>query len=76
MESSSKNDIYQAIQQLIVGLLTYLSIFVGSLFLSRVMGPTIFGNYNIAIAVLSIFTTIVLLGTDTASNRFIPRSRD
>lgn len=72
MVISQKNNIAQAIQQLIVGLLTYISIFAGSLFLSRVMGPTIFGNYNIAIAVLSIFTTIMLLGTDTASTRFIP----
>jgi O-antigen/teichoic acid export membrane protein len=71
MVISQKNDVVQAIQQFIVGVLTYISIFAGSLFLSREMGPTVFGNYSIAIAVLSIFTTILLLGTDTAATRFI-----
>lgn len=62
----------QAIQQLIVGFLTYASILICSLFLSRTMGPVVFGNYNIAIAVLSIFTTVTLLGTDISVTRFIP----
>ncbi len=64
--------IVPAIQQLIIGFLAYVATLAGSLFLSQKMGVILFGDYSVAIALMSIVTSIVLLGTDTAANRFIP----
>lgn len=68
-----KGELAQGIEQLLIGLFSYVIILAGSMFLSRQMGAGLFGNYSVALAVLSIGASITLLGTDNAANRFVSK---
>lgn len=56
----------------LVGLAGYGLVFLTNVILSRLMGSEVFGDYNVAFAALSIFSSLALVGTDNAANRFIP----
>jgi O-antigen/teichoic acid export membrane protein len=56
----------------IVGMAGYAVAFLTNVVLSRLMGSEIFGDYSVAFAVLGVLTSLALVGSDQAANRFIP----
>lgn len=55
-----------------VGVLGYGIVALVNVVLSRIMGSALFGDYHVALSVLSMMAAVVLVGSDMAATRFIP----
>jgi O-antigen/teichoic acid export membrane protein len=54
-----------------IAVMGYFSKYAFNLVLTHYLTPQVFGDFNIAVRLLTIFSTVSLLGTSTASKRFV-----
>jgi O-antigen/teichoic acid export membrane protein len=56
---------------LLIAIFGYLSKYALNLILTQYLNPSLYGDFNLALRVLGILSTLSLLGTNTAAKRFL-----
>ena len=66
-------NIKQSLLLLFIGIVSYIIVFLINAVLSRYMTSDVYGDYTVALSLMDIVASIILLGTNSSANRFIPR---